>query len=111
MINALKPTFREFGRAALVVAPQTQRFFRYAIVSESEKQWNTPIRNLISNQENMVIQTTWDLPFQPNKQIIVDNGQKYKIVRCKRMVTDVNEQSLGLLRATFSAYWVLELVQ
>lgn len=111
MINALKPSFREFGRAAFIVDALTQRFFRYAIVSESEKQWSTPIRNLISNQANTVIQTTWDLPFESNKQIRLESGDIYKIMRCKRIVTDVNEQSLGLVKASFSAYWVLELAR
>lgn len=112
MINALKPHYREFGRGALIVdeKTQTKQYFKFAIVSDKEKQWNTPIKNLITSQENLVIKTSWDLPFDDNMRVLLQ-GEPYLIIRCKPITSDINEQSLGLLKSTFSAYWVLELTR
>lgn len=109
MINALKPHFREFLRGAVVVdeAKQEYLWFKYAILSDKEKQWNTPINNLVSEQDTMLIRTSWDLPFKVDDKVLL-NGVPYLIRRCSRKLSDINEQSLGLLKSSFSAYWEIE---
>lgn len=109
MINALKPHFREFYRGCVVVDEEKGEYlwFKYAIVSDKEKQWNTPIQNLVSSQNTLVIKTSWDLPFKVDDRVIL-NGENYLIRRCSRKTTDINEQSAALLKSSFSAYWEIE---
>lgn len=109
MINALKPQYREFGKAFLLTNG-VQKFFKYSIVDNKAQAYNTPTQNIIAGQDQRTIQTTWDLPFKPNMQVVLD-GEVHKIMRCQKVQNEINEQSLGLVKNTFSAFWVIELVR
>lgn len=109
MIYALKPQFRGFGSAHLVVGVE-KVFFKYSIYENKNKGYNTPSQNLIVEQDNKTIQTTWDLPFKPNMQVVL-GGELYKITRCRKIKDEVNEQSLGLLKDTYSEYWLIDLTR
>lgn len=109
MINALKSKFREYGNGVLQIVNGgnvVERCFKFSIIDEKEKQFNTPIQNLVSSQADFSVRTSWDLPFKVGQRVKL-NGEWYKINRCSRHVMDINEQSLGLLKASYSAEWVL----
>ena len=114
MIQSLKPREREYFYGKLVLPkedPDTfdEKSFRYEIVSYRDKMYNSQIKNLISSMENEVIRTGWDLGFEPDQQIILQNGDRAKISRCNKI--NLNQQAFNILRVENSLYWVIELVR
>lgn len=115
MIQALKPREREhfYGKLVLPKIDNPDSFvekhFRYEMVSFKDKTYNTQIKNLISSVENEVIKTGWNLNFEPNQQIILQNGDRVKIFKCTKI--NLNTQAFNILRAENSLYWVIEIVR
>ena len=100
--------FREYFVGYLNINNSQQKKFKYSVVSDKEKFMDMPAKNLISARSKMVIKTSWNLPFEVNKQIIL-NGEKYKIVRCGKYKTELNEQALQMWKNN-NFYWILEVV-
>lgn len=110
MPQLFKPSFREYLWGELYLTVDSSEAFRYAIVDENTKTWFKPIKNLISSADNFVISTTYDLPFRTG-QIVFLNGERYKIHRCGKIRTEINETVLRMWSEDDSAYWVLEVVR
>jgi hypothetical protein len=112
MINALKPTFRQFkwARVTMIRENETKvESFKFSFVSDHEKMYNQAIKNLITDVGNLVIRTTVNLPYEVNDKIEIGED-KFSIQRVGKYQMDVNELSLGLMKKNPSTEYVLELV-
>ena len=98
--------FREYFVGFLNINDQLQKRFKYSIISDVERQWSMPTKNLISGASAMVIKTSWNLPFEINRQVIL-NGDRYKIVRCSKHKAELNEQAAQMWKNN-GFYWILE---
>lgn len=114
MINMLKPREREYKVAWYL--PEDENVenrvrFRYKIVSEQERAYSQPIRNMVTHRNSLVIQTNYMLPFEVGDKVFTDYecNNMFKISNRAKFTYKVNEQSLGMVKNNPLTYWVLEL--
>jgi hypothetical protein len=111
MLNALKPQYRQYRTAFWVVDGNnvsTKKMFRYAIVSEQEKTFYQPVRNMLTNVNSFAISTNFMFDFNSQDQIWIGTEQ-FIIKKAIKIVKNINEQALAVVKDTVGTYWVLEL--
>lgn len=71
--------------------------FKAEVVSEQEMQYSQPIRNMITQQGNIVLRTNWDLHFMIQKEVFFRDSW-WIIQNVKKTTMDVNPNTLGMRR-------------
>ena len=112
MINALKPSFRQFKWARWTQITEyghKSDIFKFSFVSDHEKMYSLPIKNLITSTGNLVIRTTFHLDYKVNDKVEI-GSEVFSIQRVGKYQIDINEQTLGILNKNPMTEYVLELV-
>lgn len=115
MLGTLKPRFREYKWAYHLKKDDDvldKKIFKYSIVSEQRKSFSKPIRNLVSNRNSFVIQTSYDLDISVGDYIFTDEklNDKFTVSNYIYVQNKVNEASLGLTKVNNNKLLVMELL-
>lgn len=108
MVNS-KPKHREYYEGLLFLPEERVESFKYSIEEDWSADTNKPVRNVLTQTERKVIKTSWDLPFEKNKTIEIDN-QRYKIQKCRRTKTERNEIAARRWKNN-NIYWIIEVTR
>lgn len=66
--------------------------FRYEIVNPKDSRYHQIVQNLITADKSIVISTSWDLPFENQGIIELQDGEKLLINNMKDLVEDFEAQ-------------------
>ena len=66
--------------------------FRYEILNPKDKRYYQLVQNLITHDDSIVIKTTWDLKFENQGMIELEDGERMLITNQKDMIEDFEAQ-------------------
>lgn len=115
MLNSLKPRYREYKVGWWLKDGETadkRTRVRYTIVSETEKTYSKPIRNMVSTRNSLVIKTSFLYDYNIGDYFFTDYelNNKFTIKNRALFTNKINEQSLGTIKRNPNSYYALELV-
>ena len=109
MINALKGLgYGQFEWARW--APESYdkyKMIKVERVSNDDKRWNPILQNISTSANSLLLKTAYMYDYQPQQHVFFD-GKWYVILNVTTVSTDVNSQSLSLVKNGCSQY-ILEI--
>lgn len=109
MINALKGLgHNQFEWARW--APESYEKYKLLPVervSDNDRRWNPMLQNISTSPNSMLLRTSYMYDFKPLQHVFFD-GKWQVILSVKTVPTDVNSQSLALVKSGCSQY-ILEI--
>jgi len=72
--------------------------FKYEIVSPKDKRYLHIVQNLITADDSIVIQTTWDIGFENQGTVVLQDGKKLLITNMKELTEEHDAQVNALLK-------------
>ena len=66
--------------------------FRYEILNPKDKRYYHLVQNLITHDDSIVIKTTWDVKFENQGTIELQDGEQMLITNAKELIEDFEAQ-------------------